>query len=291
MNVVKERKYLFIIGAMKSGTSAIFSLLAQHPSICPCHPKEPEFFVKKNYNLSELESYKDFWNCERNEDIKYYMEASTSYTKIPIYPNVAERILDAGLDAHFIYIMRNPISRLKSQLNMAVAENYRSFERDGRIANPLIFFSQYYMQIKEYYDRFPKNRILLLRFEDFTVNPQKIMKEIFDFIDVDRNFELDYDRMNKHDGVIYKYRNHRLLLITRDSLQFLQNKYKQRKKLKMFFFFLERKLDKLVDKLDITIPKSENSKILKILQEDLKNLSEHYNLDTTIWDLHSEIKD
>src|ERR1700757_1899826 len=36
--------YVIIIGAMNCGTSSLYTYLAEHPEICPCITKEPEFF-------------------------------------------------------------------------------------------------------------------------------------------------------------------------------------------------------------------------------------------------------
>ena len=42
---MKIKEYILIIGAMKCGTTTLFDLLAQHPQIAPCKPKEPGFFA------------------------------------------------------------------------------------------------------------------------------------------------------------------------------------------------------------------------------------------------------
>ena len=39
-----ERSYAIIIGAMRSGTTSLYEMLAEHPQICPCRTKEPHFF-------------------------------------------------------------------------------------------------------------------------------------------------------------------------------------------------------------------------------------------------------
>lgn len=285
---VKKRKYIFIIGAMKSGTSSIFSLLAQHPAICPSQPKEPEFFARKDYVPEMLEEYPLLWDCEGKEPVQYFLEGSTSYTKTPIYPNAAERIKEAGLDAYFIYIMRHPYQRLKSHLSMAITKNWPTYDRKGRVAQPLIYFSRYHLQIKEYYERFPKERILLLRFEDFKAAPEKIMPQVFDFLQLDRDFTLDYERMNKHEGVIYKYKKNGLLFNTRSLLVKLQARYHDRKGLRDTFKKLERRLDKRVNKSDPGITAEDRQRIISILEDDLRNLEKEYHVDTSIWDLQNE---
>ena len=38
--------FSIIIGAMKSGTTSLFEVLAQHPEICGAKKKEIDYFVK-----------------------------------------------------------------------------------------------------------------------------------------------------------------------------------------------------------------------------------------------------
>jgi len=42
------RPNLFVIGAMKSGTTSLHSYLAAHPQVFMSTPKEPRFFTKEN---------------------------------------------------------------------------------------------------------------------------------------------------------------------------------------------------------------------------------------------------
>jgi hypothetical protein len=284
----KKRKYIFIIGAMKSGTSSVFSLLAQHPSICPSQPKEPEFFARKDYVPEMLEEYPSLWDCKGKEQVIYYLEGSTSYTKTPIYPNAAERIKEAGLDAHFIYMMRHPYQRLKSHLSMALMKNWPSYDRNGYVAVPLIHFSRYHMQINEYYQRFPKERILLLRFEDFKADPKRTMVQIFDFLQLDRDFKLDYDRMNKHEGVVYKYKDRSLPLKIKTLLVKFQDMYHHQKGLKNIFGMIEEWLDRRMNRAEPGITEEDRQRIISILEDDLKKLEKEYNVDTSIWELHDE---
>ena len=42
----KPNNFVFIIGAMKSGTTSLFDILSQHPQVCPSKTKEPDYFTK-----------------------------------------------------------------------------------------------------------------------------------------------------------------------------------------------------------------------------------------------------
>ena len=37
--------FALIIGAMRCGTTSLFSYLSQHPEVAPSTPKEPDFFA------------------------------------------------------------------------------------------------------------------------------------------------------------------------------------------------------------------------------------------------------
>jgi len=41
-----KKPNLFVVGEAKSGTTALYDFLTQHPDIFMCDPKEPDFFCK-----------------------------------------------------------------------------------------------------------------------------------------------------------------------------------------------------------------------------------------------------
>jgi hypothetical protein len=112
---------LFIIGAMKSGTTYLWNLLSSHPSIFMCRPKEPSYFVEPG-QLQKL-SYgiwrQGYWKSEeaylklfRSAGIATILgEASSYYLHLPFASGVPERICQFNPDARLIYLMRDPIER------------------------------------------------------------------------------------------------------------------------------------------------------------------------------------
>jgi len=99
-------QFAIIVGAMKSGTTYLFSLLEQHPEVAGCKIKEPEYFVKNDYDNNAIEKYFKLWNFDYAKH-KIAIEASTSYTKAPYFTSPAERIKQSGINTKFIYIMRD----------------------------------------------------------------------------------------------------------------------------------------------------------------------------------------
>lgn len=51
---MKIDNFGLIIGTMKGGTTSLFNYLAQHPQVCPCSNKEPDFFLTKVVYLEDL---------------------------------------------------------------------------------------------------------------------------------------------------------------------------------------------------------------------------------------------
>ena len=64
------RPNLFIIGAMKSGTTYLRKLLAAHPAIFMCEPDEPSYFVEPR-ELRKL--WPDMWRQRIWQSEKRYL--------------------------------------------------------------------------------------------------------------------------------------------------------------------------------------------------------------------------
>src|ERR1700730_14880709 len=121
--MVQRKPNLFLIGAMKSGTTYLTKLLNSHPSIFMCDPKEPSYFVDQaqlrkiwaemwDGGYWKEENYLRLFQTAENATI--LGESSTNYTKRPLVMGVPEKIQQFNPDARFIYIMRDPVERAMS---------------------------------------------------------------------------------------------------------------------------------------------------------------------------------
>ncbi len=175
--------FALIIGAMKSGTTTLFDYLSQHPEICVCQPKEPNFFSCDRQWVQGWNWYQSLWKWNPSVH-EIALDASNSYTKIPDWSNAAERISQIKAEFKFIYIMRNPVERIESQYNFC-----KTFPGQHRLTFSEfmphgIAVSKYAMQLDEYYKRFPCERILLLYFEDLKSRPMELVKKVCEFLNV-----------------------------------------------------------------------------------------------------------
>lgn len=132
---------VMLIGAMKSGTTTLYNLLIQHPEICGCVSKEPEYFSQKmGYARFKKGRYEELFDMD-NSKHKFILDASTGYTKYPSEIGVANRIKEYGLNPFFIYIVRDPLERIVSHYNfMKSDKNWK-----GKMTSPhLVHVSMYY---------------------------------------------------------------------------------------------------------------------------------------------------
>lgn len=194
---MKKFKIDFIgIGAPKTGTTWLAEILNEHPEVCISEPKEIHYFneknsfahsfVNKNYKKSFEWYKKRFKHCSK-ENIKG--EFSTGYLmdkKAPIL--IKKRFPRIKL----IACLRNPVDRANSNFWMFkeyLKVEHRSIERAMREEGEYIERGLYFKQISRYLKYFKKEQILFIFLDDIKNEPEKIVRDLYEFIGVsDKNF-------------------------------------------------------------------------------------------------------
>lgn len=164
------------------------------------YPKEPGFFVE------EL-GWKNGWGWYEGlfqgaGDSKALGEASTHYTKLPIYQGVAERIAQHLPDVKLIYLMRDPVARAISHYWHCVHYDHetRSINRALRPGSDYLNFGMYAMQLSSYLAHFPIEQFLFLTHEELKANCQNVVGRCYQFLGVDESFQ-PKDELNKAHNV------------------------------------------------------------------------------------------
>src|SRR2546427_5443241 len=103
----------FVIGAMKAGTTALWSYLGQHPSVYVA-TKEPNFFAFAWDRGQDW--YESLFEGASGEPARG--DISPSYTQYP--KGVPARIASLVPDARLIYSLRHPIERIQAHYLHAV---------------------------------------------------------------------------------------------------------------------------------------------------------------------------
>lgn len=174
-------QFVMIIGAMKSGTSALFELLAQHPQVCPSRTKEPEFFSRDQAHGLAVDRYEDLWDF--NPAIhRAALEASTGYTKFPHEAGVPTRIAAYGIEPRFLYVLRDPIRRAQSHASYAAWGKHTSADF---LAPHVVDTSRYAMQLDVFTSVFPRDRIHVLSHAQLQRDPVSTCSEVFRLLGLD----------------------------------------------------------------------------------------------------------
>jgi len=200
-----------IIGAKRCGTTSLFSYLPEHPSIARSHHDNMGFF-NDNFHLG-VNWYRSFFPtiAEKERIEKQYgkflaFDVTTRYMESK---TTAENIKKIKPDMKIIIMLRNPIDRAYSQYNVSVKEKTEKLTFDEAVIEEInrlkIEFSEgyekkllefpnehrqyikkslYALQLKPWFNIFPKENILVLSTEEFKENEEKIYKEIFEFLDL-----------------------------------------------------------------------------------------------------------
>lgn len=285
--------FALIIGAMKSGTTSLFEILKQHPSICPSKLKEPDYFVKDRDD-NACEEYLALWDWKDNIHT-VALESSVAYTKAPVILGVPERISRMGLGKyHFIYMLRDPLSRIESQVRHGLFAGWgRSL--DAGIPEDLINFSRYAMQLDNYLEYFPNDDIILITLDEFKQNPHAVLARICEFLEIDSKFQFSKVEEPRNSGEFFNALP-AVARITQGGVgQFLVRRILP-EKIKNWLRSIITKLSKGERKKSSLgrwhLNQEERTLILNKLAEDLRSLESNYKIDVRkYWHVPAQIFD
>ena len=209
----KETGPDFIIaGASKCGTSSIYYYLSRHPQILLSHTKEIDFYWT-NYRRG-IDWYLAHFPtiCDRPDFITG--EATPNYLR---FPQVAQRIKDTFPQTKIILLLRNPVDRAISwhyhKLNTGLTSESLSTAIATEIArlatvteaeitntgfyNPdNIMSSLYIYKIKPWIELLGRDRFLILKSEDFYLDPLQQMEQVFEFLNLPNCPLENYPKVN-----------------------------------------------------------------------------------------------
>jgi Sulfotransferase domain len=189
-----------IAGAPRSGTTWLYELLDRHPDVYMAKPARPEpkfFLVDELYTLG-IQHYYETWFSEAGaypaagEKTTNYLESSTA----------AERIYSDLPGVKLVFILREPAHRAYSNwawsvMNGLETEDFETAiakeeERERNVpprlkyARPHAYFSRglYANLLRPYLQRFRRDQVLCLKFDEIVRNSCELALRLHRFIDV-----------------------------------------------------------------------------------------------------------
>jgi len=172
------------IGAPRSGTTWLHTLLSSHPDVyMPTRRKEIRFFDK--YYGHGFDWYSTFF-CPLEEAKRYKAigEISTQYYDSEECP---KRIFTTLPKSKLLIMLRHPVNRAYSHYGFVVQRrNFRGSFEEFLASRPKAlekgFYSRYLKRYLHYFDR---SQILALVSEDVFIDVSKTKKTIADFLDIE----------------------------------------------------------------------------------------------------------
>jgi hypothetical protein len=203
-----------MVGNSKSGTSAIYFALQQHPDIFMCTPKEPNYFAT---DLCAGVTEGTFVQMRETEYLELFRndtgsvvsgEASACY----LYSReAARRIYDFNPEAKILIILREPVSFLYSYYTQLLknpdseGESASTFEAalalepqrklgqalpDGCQVPLLLLYMErvrYADQVQCYLDLFPRDNVRILLYDDFVLSNETVFDDVLDFLQLPKD--------------------------------------------------------------------------------------------------------
>jgi hypothetical protein len=211
----------FIVGHAKSGTTALYEMLREHPQLYLPESKEPWFFASELHERTPprpegtprtLDEYRAWFAGAA--DGQRVGEASALY----LWSHTAAAAIAAVQpQAQIIALLREPASFLRS-LHLQLIETYVETEHDFARALALeedrrqgrqiprrtywpqvLLYSEhvrYAEQLRRYHEAFGRDRVLVLVYEDFRADNEAAVRRVQRFLGVDDTVAVVPSRAN-----------------------------------------------------------------------------------------------
>jgi hypothetical protein len=200
----------FIVGQPKSGTTALYSMLRNHPQIYLPETKEPGYLAEELHLRkpprpnNEVDTFKDYVRLFEQAAPEQLVGEAT-----PFYlwsRTAAARIAELQPQARIVATLREPASLLHSlhlllvrihvepEAELRTAIELEPLRREGRCVPArtywphLLRYSEqvrYVEQLRRYHALFPREQMLVLIYDDFRDDNEGTVREVLRFLDVD----------------------------------------------------------------------------------------------------------
>jgi hypothetical protein len=193
------------IGAMRSGTTWLDSVLRSHPDIyLPERRKEIHFFDL--YYDKGIDWYRNFFPSSKStENHQQVGEITPAYL---YFPEIPKRIKTYLPDCRFLVILRNPVDRAYSHYGFWVKNfaEQRTFSQLLAQESEIMEKGMYFEQISRYLHYFPQENFLFLLFEDIIINPELALTQLANFLSVEyEKFDLSKISQKKNSSELVRF--------------------------------------------------------------------------------------
>jgi len=227
----------FVIGAAKSGTTALYSYLDQHPEVFIPATQEPSWFAfaehapaftapdgRAAYINYQAITDRTLYECldSKAADEQLCGDVSPAY----LYWEPTPRLMSAEVPAaRVVALLRHPVDRAYSAFMHARREGREPWDdfmsalgaEEGRVAANcgLVWryraLGDYAPQLRRWFEFFPIDQFLIATYDEFAADPVAFCQRIQAFIGVDRDFAADTTIHHNMSGIPRSRRAYDLL--------------------------------------------------------------------------------
>lgn len=199
-----SRPNFFLIGAPKSGTTALWKHLRGHPEVFMCEPKEPHYFAADLPGYREVVSQAEYLRLfdDATPRQRRVGEASVFYLASHVAPR---RLRAFAPDARLIVLLRDPRelipslhaqllwSRDEDQEDLAIAWKWSRDRRDGRRrprhcrALEVLDYqriARFGDQLERWFEQFPRRQFKIVLFDELVANPDAVYRDLLEFLEL-----------------------------------------------------------------------------------------------------------
>jgi hypothetical protein len=215
MKRMAPKPNLFIVGAPKCGTTALYRYLRNHPEVFMSPAKEPQFFAADIFanqrNVTTLAQYLECFAGANGQ--KKIGEASTCYLGSG---TAASEIKAFSPTAQIVIMVRNPVDVMYAQHSERIfgqAEHVRDFEaavdsneerkwkagpfKGERAIRPgYRELSRFTQAVKRYFDAFRRENVHVIIYDDFVSDAAGVFGDLLRFLEVGPAPVTDYSVVN-----------------------------------------------------------------------------------------------
>lgn len=178
---------LVIVGAQKCGTTALHAYLSFHPQVSMSSPKELNFFIAElNWSRGT-----DWYGTHFDPTARIRGESSPDYTADPWYAGVPERMHAVAPDAYLIFMVRDPVERIRAQWVHNYSNRAQDLPLDRAVLEPgstYIPRSSYHRQLSRFLEHYPASRVMVLDQQDLLSKRRQTLRWVFRFLHIDDGF-------------------------------------------------------------------------------------------------------
>lgn len=202
----------YIIGTMKSGTTALFMHLEPHPDIVPARRKEIQFYstnrdLGQRFYRSYFPHPSDLAKRDNAHGRQITGEATPDYA---FHPAAAAHCAQLTPDARLIMLMRNPVERAFShwkqgrrfgfetedfETALALEDARLKGEAEKLVADPRYYSYRHQLysykhrgyyaeQLRPWLEHFPREQFLFVQAEEMFGNGLGVYRRVTDFLGI-----------------------------------------------------------------------------------------------------------